>query len=86
MKRAFEEAVYVDGVRWLVHGEYTLPAPVMFDDPGQDAVVEDYTITLDAVWQDEEADLTDLLGDEVHRRIIAAVEQKLQKAHTMMLV
>lgn len=77
MKRTFEEAVTVDGIEWRVEGRALLPHRSSFYDPGQDLVVEDYTIYLDAPGWPGEVDMTDVLDDEVHRRIIERTEQAL---------
>jgi len=77
MKRKFQETVEVDGIEWRVEGCYTAAYPATFYDPGEDLGVEDYAIFLDTVGPAADIDMADVLGDDVHYRIIAQVERSL---------
>jgi hypothetical protein len=77
MKRTFSETVRVEGIEWVVRGDFVPPQRSSFYDPGQDLVIEDYAIYLDAPGWAGEVDMTDVLDDEVHREIVAAAEREL---------
>jgi hypothetical protein len=77
MKRTFSETVRVEGIEWVVRGDFVLPQCSSFYDPGQELVIEEYSIYLNDAGPAGDIDFTDVLDDGVHMEIVAAAEREL---------